>query len=388
MVLQSFAALLALASAVAPHVQNGARPSPASQEVVIAAAASLDDVIAAWVEHSDDVVTFESSAARQLATATSGLVADLSVPVARLQPVVESLLALHGFGLTELSSGDAPVFVVHLSNDHRLPPLEVSEAAAGELGDHPALRVRVTAPLDQLDSRQLPTVLRPMFPSDDQRLSSTEGGVVVEGRGACVSDFLKLLDVLDASAADLGFGASVETLFPRPSRPLELGSEGSLLDVVKRYGEIAGVSPAVSAKASVVLRDSRPVTTERSVLEDDVHAFVSDILHAHGLTLSFLCTSGPLLLGIQTSDESAVRRIPLDISLPSDFERHAALQVLVSLRLSKVDTRRLPTTLRPLFPDGRPGAFLVSTGREDVTLGGCVADLDKALEKLAELEAQ
>ncbi len=356
--------------------------------VTVQADAMLDEVLRQLVSLGDQSVTYERSTSEALQATSCGLLADVSVPEDRLQPLVEGLLALQGFALTAVRVEAPRVLVVHRAGDARIDPPVFQVESWDQLEDSAALRVSITQSFPHLEEHTLAAMLRPLSRKGILEITAEEDRAVFVGSGVQVADLIAVLRSLNPDHPGDEF-PSPSDFFTEASGPLVIEGSPSLLDVLVDYSRITDVNPSLTAKARESLAETRIASAGDVVARDQVHEFVSELLHVHGFSTAILCFSEPRLLGVFSRERSRMlRRLPVRLESPEELSRFASLEIIMPLALQTLDARQLPTTLRPLLADAGPSTSLFSSGRDRLVLGGRAADLRECWSFIAEADGE
>lgn len=209
-------ALLAGCLTVAPQaaIQEGAEIFPMPEKgITIPArgdgAMTVEDLVRAFGEASGEYVTWTSETAGLMRACTVGFDRELVVEPQDLYAVVESVLLINRFVLTDIRRVEPRMMVVSnletaARNNLRQDARFVAEEDLPQYECHPALMVSTVLHLPNLDVRTLTNALRGLT-SDPNTLNVTpvpeSNSVIVTGFTGTVLGLTRMLRLMDESAA-------------------------------------------------------------------------------------------------------------------------------------------------------------------------------------------
>lgn len=384
-------------------------PTPAAPLTCSASESSLADLLEALSEATGVIyVAGDARVAAALREPRALGIPAGQIAAADAYAVVESQLAAHEFFLTcdrdvtpttvgvhhpRLSSPGAPVLL---------------EAACDELGflrRHPALQFAATLELEHLESRTLPSRLRPLLARELAGLGIMPLGfsrtVALSGGGGIVAEALDSLRRLDdeagaskRSSQSAAVPSALELAFPAPSGSLVVPANvSSLTDLLSSLSQATGVSYTIDASVKAAF-DAARVSLQRSITlaPAEAYAWIESQLLAHGFALSCDASSRPASAQVRSVRSSAATDtdcLAIGVGDLDFVRRHPALGFVTTLKLDHLDARTLPSTLRPLLPhDPREGALTASNDLHSIALRGHGRFVAQTVDLLRRFDAE
>ncbi|MCP3918818.1 MAG: hypothetical protein GY711_24995 [bacterium] len=236
--------------------------------LVVAHDATLLDVVFAYEELAGQTIILEGNAQEALRRRSPHLAEDLEVQAPLAHAALEILLAENQFAVTLEESDESRWLTINdltaadaESDELRERALPVSSEELLRMRTHPALLVTATVELPGVSARHVCNALRTSM--TDTRIqaivpSGDSGAVQITGCGKWAATMTAALLQLSADARASGESASASDLAaPDASGALQLESEPTMLDVLRRYESLTARRFVCSDETLTLLKQTR-----------------------------------------------------------------------------------------------------------------------------------
>jgi hypothetical protein len=325
---------------------------------------------------------------QRLAQLECGLLTPVRCSAAQADALVESMLAIHGIGITvrgpaayaigALQGGGPPFF----AGVPRPVPVDLVRVDPELLRGHPATIFGGVIALPRHEVRQLTTSMRTLMTdsSTQAMLALADHALYSQGAGRSAALFAEMFGELDGRApvgvsGTAGFAPASPAASGIALRAAPGKDEPSLFDLLAAWSRATGRVIVVTLEQGLWLRSRGLGAAEFELAAEDLDASIESLLIERGAALSSYAEDPPVCA--LAVDRGMPRLAAHRYVRAGDLDALAgfpAQLVTTTLNLERLEVRRAATELRENMRDTLQ-EHAIAAGDRQLVLGGTVASV-------------